>query len=296
MEFKTYEESRLKDLGELVKDVVKHWEVDPWYPSMEQLKEVYANNENFTPETRHFLYDGDKLVAFLSSALEDEVEGVKWGSIHMPFIRKGFEEVEEKLFDKTMGLLKTKGAQSIRASTRPDYGYIPKLLEKWGFEKKEETGRRALLSASKLADSKYTKPDYIKELDLNDDKHLEKFKKYYLKARTEVTKENFDQTMQTFRERDLTISCIIAKKDDVLSYGLLYKGDQPNRSFMSSIPIFKEGHEYILKDILDFLVNLAKKEGYEEINHILVDQDNEKLYKDLGIEFSPSYRYELSLD
>ncbi|GAG95338.1 unnamed protein product, partial [marine sediment metagenome] len=99
MEFKIYEESRLKDLGELVKEVVKDWAYDPWYPSMEQLKEVYSA-EGFTPETRHFLYDGDKLVAFLSSAIEDEVDGVQWGSIHMPFIRKGYEKVQEKLYDK----------------------------------------------------------------------------------------------------------------------------------------------------------------------------------------------------
>jgi len=298
MEFKTYEASRLKDLGKLVKDVVKDWPEDPWYPTMEQLKEVYENNENFTPETRHFLYDGDKLVAFLSSALEGEEQedGVQWGSIHMPFIRQGYEKIESKLFNKTMEALKSKGAQKIRAFARPEYGYIPELLEKWGFEKKEETGKRIILDASKFADSKFTKPDYFYEIDLNDDKGLAKFKKYYLKARTEVKEENFNETMKNFRERDLTISCVIAKKDEVLSYGLLYKAAQPKRSFLSSIPIFSKDHEYVLKEMLTFMANKALKEGYEEIYHGLVDQENEKLYKDIGIEFSPSYRYELSLD
>ena len=115
MEFKTYEESRLKDLGKLVNEVVKDWKQDPWYPTMDQLKDAYERNENFTPETRHFLYDGDKLIAFLASAIEQEVEGVQWGSIHMPFIKKGHEEVEEKLRDKTIGLLKEKGAQATLA-------------------------------------------------------------------------------------------------------------------------------------------------------------------------------------
>ena len=298
MEFKTYEESRLKDLGKLVKDVVKDWPVDPWYPTMEQLKEVYENNENFTPETRHFLYDGDKLVAFLSSAFEgdEQEDGVQWGSIHMPFIRQGYEKVETKLFDKTMELLKSKGAQKIRAYARPTYGYIPELLEKWGFEKKEESNKRAILSASKFADSKYTKPDHIYEIDLNEEKGLAKFKKYYLKARTNVTEENFDETMKTFKERELTISCIIAKKDEVLSYGLLYKAQQPKRCFISSIPVFSKDHEYILKEVFDFLVNKAKEEGYEEIYHGLVDEENEKLYKKIGIEFTPNFRYELKLD
>ena len=195
-----------------------------------------------------------------------------------------------------MGLLKSKGAQKIRASTRPDYGYIPKLLKKWGFEITEESGKRVLLSASKLAASDYSKPDYIYELDLKEEKHLAKFKKAYLKARTEVTEENFDQTMETFKERDLTISCILAKKDELLSYGLLYKGDRPERCFMSSIPVFNADHAYILKDIFDFLVNKAKEKGHEEIYHILVNEENENLYKDMGIEFTPSHRYELNLE
>lgn len=295
MEFKIYEESRLKDLGELVKDVIKDWEIDPWYPSMEQLKEVYSA-EGFTPETRHFLYDGDKLVAFLSSAIEDEVDEVQWGSIHMPFIRKGYEKVEDQLYHKVIGLLKSKGAKAIRASTRPENGYIPDLLEKWGFEKKEESGRRVILSSSKLADPKYSKADYIKEINLNEEKGLSLFKKAYLSARTDVTEENFDQTMKTFAERELTISCVLAKKDEILSYGLLYKADQPKRSFLSSIPVLKKGNEYVLKEILDFMVNKAKEKGYEEIYHNLVNMEYEKLYKEIGIEFSPSFRYELKLD
>ncbi len=296
MEFKTYEESRLKDLGELVNDVVKHWEIDPWYPSMEQLKEVYENNENFTPETRHFVYDGDKLVAFLSSALEDEVEGVQWGSIHMPFIRKGYEKVEEELFEKTISLLKSKGAQAIRASSRPDHGYIPELLEKWGFEKKDGQGHRAILFTDKFVKKEYTKPDYVYEVDLKEEKGLEKFKKAYLKARTEVTEENFAQTMKLFEERDLTISCIILKKDKLLSYGLFYKSDNPKRSFLSSIPIFEKGHEHVINDVLAYTFNKAKELGIEEIYHNIVELDYEKLYKKLGIEFSPSFRYELHFD
>ncbi|MHA1590902.1 MAG: hypothetical protein ACTSUP_00190 [Candidatus Heimdallarchaeaceae archaeon] len=296
MEFKIYEESRLKDLGELVNDVIKDWERDPWYPTMKQLKEAYTSNENFTPDTRHFLYDGEKLVAFLSSAIEEEVDGVKWGSIHMPFIRKGYEKVEQILFDKTIGLLKSKGAEVIRANSRPEHGYISELLEKWGFEKKEAAGRRVILSSSELANPTYEEPDYIKEINLNEDEGLGIFKEVYLKSRKEVKAEDFDNTMKMFRERDLTISCIIAKKDEVLSYGLLYKGDLPERSFMSAIPIFNKDHSYVLKDMVDYLANKAFKGGYKEIYHQLVDEEKEKMYKEMGIEFTPSYRYELKLD
>ncbi|MBY9000043.1 MAG: hypothetical protein KGD64_03945 [Candidatus Heimdallarchaeota archaeon] len=293
MEFKIYEESRLKDLGELVEGVIKEWEIDPWYPTMEQLKEAYSR-EGFTPDTRHFLYDGDKLVAFLSSAMEDEVDGVQWGSIHMPFIRKGYEKAEEKLYEKAFGLLKSRGAKGVYAYSWPENGYIPELLEKWGFEKKDPFNKRAILSSSKFSDPAFEEPDYIKELNLKDDGDLSKFKEVYLKARTDVKAEDFDSTMKTFRERDLTISCILAKKgDEVLSYGLLYKDDLPERSYMSSIPIFNKEHGYVLKDIVDYLAYKAFKGGHKDIYHQLIDDDKEKMYNEMGIEFSANYRYEL---
>ena len=53
---------------------------------------------------------------------------------------------------------------------------------------------------------------------------------------------------------------------------------------------------YVLKDIVDFMVNKAKETGYEEIFHLLVDKENEKFYDETGVEFTPSYRYELKLD
>ena len=51
-----------------------------------------------------------------------------------------------------------------------------------------------------------------------------------------------------------------------------------------------------MKEILDYMVNKAHKEGYEEIYHALVDEEREELYKKMGIEFTPSFRYELKLD
>ena len=298
MEFKTYEPSRLEDLGDLVNEVVEDWPQNPWYPSMEQLRQTYETNENFTPETRHFLYEGDKLVAFLSSALEekDEETGIQWGSIHMPFIRKGYEKVESKLYDKTISILKEKGAQKIRAYARPEFGYIPELLEKWGFEKKEGAGKRVILRAKDFAPKDYKEPEYFEELDLKDDKDLTKFKEFYLKARKEVKEEDFDNTMKIFRERDLTISCVLLKKDEVLSYGLLYKAEQPRRSFLSSIPVFDEEKPEVIKKVFSYMVNKAVENGYEEIYHALVDEEREELYKKMGIEFTPSFRYELEVD
>nr|NHJ84199.1 hypothetical protein [Asgard group archaeon] len=132
MQFKIYDESRLDDHIELVNDVIKDWEWISWYPTKEQLRVAYSR-EGFTPETRHYLYDGDKLVAFLSSAVEEvDDKGVQHGSIHRPFVRKGYEHLEDKLMEKTLGELKARGVKVVRTNLKPGMGNLAEILERWG--------------------------------------------------------------------------------------------------------------------------------------------------------------------
>ena len=86
VEFKTYEESRLDAHIQLVLEVSKDWEWMPWYPNQDELKKIYSR-EGFTPDTRHYAYDGAELVGFLSSAVEEVVDGVQFGSFHIPYIK-----------------------------------------------------------------------------------------------------------------------------------------------------------------------------------------------------------------
>jgi hypothetical protein len=117
MRFEIYDKSRLDDQVKFIDEVTNSWKWKPWYPSKEELSEIYSR-ENFTADTRHYVYDGNKLVAFLSSAVEGIVDGEQTGSIHIPFVREGYNEVKESLMTKTIETLKIKGVKTIFAYKR----------------------------------------------------------------------------------------------------------------------------------------------------------------------------------
>ena len=129
IEFKTYEnEKQLEEQIALIAEITKDW-VGWAYPNKDQLKAAY-DREGFTPETRHYVYDGDKLVAFLASAVERIVEGVQQGSIQAPFVLAGYEHLEEKLMKKAIDDLKSRGVKVIVSRQRPAWGNLKEIFKK----------------------------------------------------------------------------------------------------------------------------------------------------------------------
>jgi hypothetical protein len=94
MKYSNYKEEFLERQVKLVNSVTKGW--DFGYPNVEQLKEVYSR-ENFTPETRHYYFEGDDLVGFIASAVENKEGDIQYGSIQMPFVNLADEELKKEL-------------------------------------------------------------------------------------------------------------------------------------------------------------------------------------------------------
>jgi len=296
VEFKTYNESRLDDHIKLALEVMEDWEWISWYPNKEQLKESYSR-EGFTPETRHYVYDGKKLVGFLSSSVEDEVDGVQFGSFHIPFIKKGYEHIEDELFEKTIETLKSKGVQAIRTTTMPGWGPMPKMLEKLGFGEKKLLAKRTIFATKDLVDSSFVKPDYIIDLDAKKDKEAFIEAAHILRN---VPKEDLERTYDYFIERDMIYSSVIVKiEDEIISYGLLYEGakyegDTIKRAFLSRIPV-KEGKEHVFKEVFQYLVNKAQEIDIDLIWHQMADNADPEIYSPFDVKFEPYYQLTLRL-
>ena len=297
LEFKTYDESRLNDLESLVLEVIQDWKWKPWYPNKDQLKEIYSR-EGFTPETRHFAYDRDKLVAFLSSAVEDIVDGVQFGSFHIPFIKSGYEYIEDELFRHTIDLLKEKGVKAIRTTTMDGWGPMPKMLEKLGFGEQKLLAMRTIFKPSQITSIDYEKPSYLIELDVKKDKEL------LLEAMmifSERTKEELEDSLDFFIEHDYIFATVVNRiNDDVLSYGILYEGaiyegDTVKRAMISRIP-FKEGYEQALEEVFQYLINKSNDLGIELLWKQKEENVEISLYEKYGLKLEPFYEYVLRLN
>ncbi|NHJ41008.1 MAG: hypothetical protein FK731_13335 [Asgard group archaeon] len=292
MEFKTYDESRLDDHIELVQEVIKEWDWESWYPTKEQLKRNYSS-EGFTPETRHYLYDNEKLIAFLSSAVEEVIDGVQHGSIHRLFIRKGYEYAEDKIMKKTIDELKARGVKIISTSIKPGMGNLREILERWGFGERTIMDYSVIFPIKEYVNSKYQKPDYIIDIDFDTDLELLVNAIYNQGSQT---KEYVTKRLEAQINNNRVFAAVVAKKDEkILSYGLLYHGNRPERAFMSSISLQKNENGNLIKDIFYFLVEKANKFDKSFLYHQITDFSLMEHYTDLNLKFVPSYKYILRL-
>ena len=116
MKYSNYKEEFLEKQVVLVNSVTEGWIFN--YPNAEQLKETYSG-EKFTPDTRHYFFEGDALVGFVSSAVENKEGDIQYGSIQLPMVNLRDEEkkkeLEIKLLEKAKMTLKEKGVDVIRS-------------------------------------------------------------------------------------------------------------------------------------------------------------------------------------
>ena len=288
MKFKIYDESRLDDHIELVLDVIKDWEWISWYPTKEQLKQVYSR-EGFTADTRHYLYDEDKLVGFLSTAVEENKDGVQHGSIHRLFVRKGYEDTEDKIMKHALDLLKSRGVEVVRTNLKPGMGNLEEIYERWGFGERTKLDYSVIFPVEQYLVKEYTKPDYIIDIDFNTQKDLliEAIHLVDNQPKDEIAKR-LDSNISNNR----LFGAVVAKKDEQISaYTLLFTGNKPERSFMFPIAVIKDPSEQLIKDIFQFSVQKAFESKKKFLYHQVRNFDLMNFYNDLNLEFVPSFNY-----
>ncbi|MFX1253357.1 MAG: hypothetical protein ACFFCZ_17240 [Promethearchaeota archaeon] len=296
VEFKMYDELRLDDHIKLVLEVIEDWDWKPWYPNQEELKRIYSR-EGFTPDTRHYVYDDEKLVGFLSSGVDGEVDGVLFGSFHIPFIKKGYEHIEDELFSKTINTLKERGVEAIRTTTMPGWGPMPKMLEKLGFGEQKFLAMRTIFETDAIDVSTFQKPEYIQVVDIIKDREI--LKKTIHSARG-TPLEEIDSTLNYFATHDMYYVGVVVNTELVTTYGMLYEGpnyegDTIKRAFISRIPFSKEVDKQILKEVFLYLVYKAKEMNIDLLWHQIADNVPLEYYDDLSLKFEPFYEYVLRL-
>lgn len=297
IKYKNYDESLLDDQIELVKDVIKDWDWVIWYPNKQSLLESYSR-AGFSSDTRHYAFDGEQMVGFLSSTIEREIEGVQFGSIHIPFIRKGYEYIEEELLKKALDVLKAKGAQAIRSFAMPGWGKTIQILEKHGFGEKKLLSYATMIPVNLLAKEDYQKPVHIEELELPREK--QKIIKLIVAASNQP-KEVVERYLDDLIWADAIPACVIAYKEGVPSFGYLAKGlrylEIPGRIFLSFTAVTDEKTKLLFKDIIrdgfTFLAYKAKEAGFDTLWYEARDVENVELYQELGFKMEPTYGFTL---
>jgi hypothetical protein len=292
MKLEIYDKSRLDDQVKFIDTLSDSWKWKPWYPSKEELTEIYSR-KGFTPDTRHYVYEGTELIAFLSSAVEGVIEGKPAGSIHIPFIKEGCKEAEELLMKKTLDTLKARGVKVVYAYIMPAWGDTEEIITRWGFIKKGLIAYRTLILVKYYADKKYSKPEKLQDLDIEKDKELVVDVLHQIRG---LSKPEVRNIIDDLLKNNSVVATSLLKDRKDLSLGLLYKAPQPGKGFLRIYCLCKTKGKDLITDHLRFLIQKADEVGFSLLWHQVPDIHLIENYKEFNFTFEPFNEYILRLD
>ena len=294
MKYETYKEEFLKKQVELVKEVTEKWERFN-YPDAEQLKETYSQ-EGFTADTRHYLFDDDKLIAIMASAVERKDGDIQYGSIQLPFIRGGYdtEKIEKKLMNKALAKLKEKGVDVVYTNLY-DKWPMKEFIKRQGYGNKSIVSRQVFLTVKDVDFSDFEKPDYIQKFDW--DSHMDMFFEA-VQSVMELEREQFETIIKTGNDQEYTvIRLVIIKDGKFVGQGRLSVHPEFGATIIPFI--YAEGKEKYRAPLIKELYKYAKKHELKPEQCVIFqlgnDTNSDKGYEEFDFETIKTYRYEIDL-
>ena len=292
-EHKTYETEMLKSTHDFITKITKDWE--NWqYPSYENLKANYETRPNFTPETRHYAYKEGKMVGFLASAKEREIEGKSYGSIQRPFVLDDNPEIEKFLVEKAVTTLKEKGVEIIRTNYRKGWG-DPEFMKRNKYSDGKVVAKSGVIPFKSFDMSGFSNEYEVRELDLVEDK-IPLIRAFT----TEMTQteEEIGTIIDSWKETDAILSnAIVRQGDEIISHSMVYQNPNNKTAAMTHISIYKEGKEDLRKQVFKYIVKRMQGTDREVLNFNIGQDffDLVPFYESKGVVFEDLNQYELSI-
>jgi hypothetical protein len=261
------------------------------YPTVEQLKQTYSN-ENFTPDTRHYLFDNEQLVGFVSSALEDAEDGR--ASLQFPFLKDEYAKYETHLMEKAISTLKDKGATYINSNIPSTWIGAPEILTKYGFEEKQVVARQFRIDTSTYDYSEVDFPEDIVKVDPVEDK--EELVRVFATEMTQ-TPEQIGQIIDGWKEaQNIILNVIVKNNGEILSHSMVVKNqNDPQRAFMTHVSIYNDNFTFYRPLVTKFILNKLQKMDYKTVNLFVLPENAKELYSDFNFPMIKTVQYRKDL-
>lgn len=286
IELRNYKEEYLENQVRLGFEATRDWVSTGQLPAS-VIKRMYESNENFTPETRHYAFKGDEMIGYVISAVDKEIDGIKEASMQFPKIPSKDKEIEKMLMEKTLTVLKEKGANILR--TRVEINskikdQMESFVEDYGFDFEYNNDyKRALVDLDKFDVANFESDLPIEEYDhKNNPKELEEFLKEIKVHDPFVV--HFFRTIDNERG---TTHLVIRKDGKIIAHGgALIASKEHNLCIINHVKVKNETMKKEFDAIFKSLLKIIKKYN-AAVNHLYVPfaiEGTEELYKKYGIE------------
>ncbi|NHJ39306.1 MAG: hypothetical protein FK731_04680 [Asgard group archaeon] len=286
IEIRNYKEEYLEDQVRLGYEATKDWVSTGQIP-LSVIKRMYESNENFTPETRHYAFKGDEMIGYVISAVDREIDGIKEASMQFPKIPSKDKEIEKMLMEKTLSVLKEKGANILR--TRVELNskikdQMESFVKDYGFEfEYSNEYRRALIDLDKF-DVENFKSDFpIEEYDhKNNPQELEEFLK-----EINVNDSFIKYIFGTIDRERYTTHLVIRKGGKIIAHGVVLVFPEENDlCIINHVKVKSKSMKKEFDDLFKSLLKIIKKSN-ASVNHLYVPyaiEGTDELYREYGLE------------
>ena len=297
IELRNYKEEYIKDQVRLGFEATRDWVSTGQLPAS-VIKRIYNSNEDFTPETRHYAFKDDEMVGYVISAVDREIDGIKEASMQFPKMPSKDKEIEKILMEKTLTVLKEKGANilwtrvEINSKTKDQ---MESFVEEYGFEFEYNNDyRRALIDLDKFDVENFESDLPIEEYDhKNNPKELEEFLKE-INVHDPFVKHFF----RTIDNERGTIHLVIRKDGKIIAHGTaIIAMKEYDLCIISHVKVKSDSMNKEFDDIFKSLLKIIKKQNVT-VNHLYVPfgiEGTKELYAKYGIELIEIKHYKKDL-
>lgn len=207
---KNYQKGFEDDQAKVGIEVAQSWKY-AHQTSADRLKEIYSLPE-FDPETRHYCFEKDKMVGFLTSkVIEPKEDGKRRASLVFPSVLPGYEKAADLLIEKAFETLKKKDVEVVETYVSAISGNNYDLAKKWDYKHIQDIDNIVFILngweiKADLDTSKIRKFDHEKDFD----KWLSLVKEY-----DGLTDEQTEQLVKELKnEQDNIVAHLVIEEDE----------------------------------------------------------------------------------
>ena len=303
-EIKNYREEYLDDHARLESDEKNRWDIIV-RPDKEKLKNELMkrfSQPDFDPETLLYAFEGDKLVGFITSSIFEE-DGVIKGDLSMPFVAEGSEDVRDLLLDRVFGVLKAKGATSVRAFVSEYWGETITVAKRNGFEFNKDVVIQSQIRFDEIDEKKLVEPKEVQNFDYQN--HAQLVSNLLMKQYN-VCEEEAQLAVDRYKDwevgqsknpsgslQKLVAHGLIIDSDEVVGRFLGFQQEQSGEKTADLSIYAKDNNQEILSQLLSGGISESKKSGME-ILHIGLRDPTEEIkgfYSSYGLIFRTAAAY-----
>lgn len=306
IEIKTHEESftdpEIKLRRKLESDLSDHLRSYTTSEALDSLKEYRATSDSFYPENHFYAFNGEDMIGFIhlwpqySGDNNEDIDPV--ARLTLPFVRPGFEDAEEQLYQTVVKRAKELGVETLELSIWSDHQEMLSRAREYDYTYHDLD---RLLSEMTVSELKIPSTDTYSIVEFKRDLHEKPVLELYNHAGYED-----DQILGQFDFlegiEDRIISWVVVEEDnEIIGHSVTFRYENRNAAQVTAVTRGKalsdEEYQNVVNDVFATHLSALENDGIETVELYLLNRviDLRPVYEDLGFVFRQSDSYRQSI-